>query len=327
MKDQAEALRRLVGGWSGRERVEPGSGSPVGLRLARVVAVTSGKGGVGKTSLAVNLALAARELGQRVAVVDADLGLANVDIMLGLLPRFHLGDVANGRCSVEEALCAAPGGIQVLPGASGLWELADAGAATLRRLVAQLRHLDLLVDLLLIDTGAGIGRQVISFLASAPEVVVVLTPEPTALTDAYSLLKVLTASGAAPRVYAVVNMCRRRGDGERVGGRLADVSARFLGLPVLLLGHIPFDEAASRAVVNQVPLILQDPQSPAAAAIRQVARRLLGVGPAGAGNGLASAFQRLVRTLRGRSERGAQPPVVGAALPEASQIGSPKQGA
>lgn len=302
MTDQAEGLRRLRLG-AGRAQLF----APV-RPLARVVAVTSGKGGVGKTNLAVNLSLALRELGKEVALVDADLGLANADILLGVVAERHLGHVMQGVCSVCETLLAAPGGIHLLAGASGLAELADADPVTLRRLLTELRALDRMVDLVVVDTGAGIGRQVVDFLGAAREVLLVLTPEPTSLTDAYSLVKVAAARHPETRWYAVVNMARSPEEGQQVGERLAAVARRYLGTEITLLGSVPRDEAVSRAVMRQVPLLLAVPRSPAAVAIRAVAQRLLGLPPSPAG-GLAAALRRLVAWRQNLS--GTAQPAVG----------------
>ncbi|HEY8486207.1 MAG TPA: MinD/ParA family protein [Limnochordales bacterium] len=308
MSDQAESLRRLVGYAAGRAAAPApswGSGGPG--RLARVLAVTSGKGGVGKTNLAVNLCLALRELGQEVALVDADLGLANADLLWGVVPRYHLGDVAAGNCSVSQALVRAPGGVHLLAGASGLAELADADPATLRRLLEELRALDRMVDLVVVDTGAGIARQVMDFLGAAREVLLVVTPEPTSLTDAYSLVKVASSRYPSTRWYTVVNMAGSQREGALVAERLASVARRFLSVELVNLGWVPRDDEVSRAVMRQVPLLLCAPRSAAAGAIRAVAQAWLGV-PARPGTGLAAALRRL---LSWRSSRGAgpQPPI------------------
>ncbi|MEW6045942.1 MAG: MinD/ParA family protein [Bacillota bacterium] len=299
--DQASSLRELVLS----RRSEPLAtrdetadlSTPYG-RLARVVAVSSGKGGVGKTSLAVNLGLALQELGRRVALVDADLGMANVDILMGLVPQYHLGHVADGTCTLEQALCRDPDGLLVLPGASGLMELASMRGEALQRLLGQLRRLDRLVDVMLIDTGAGIGEQVMAFLQASPEVIVVATPEPTSVTDAYGLVKVLTRTRSAARLHLVVNMCRNADEGMRVAGRLKAVAGRFLGVELSLLGAVPHDPAVSRAVLDQVPLLRGWPRSPAARGVREVARRLLELPAVTSGGGLSGALRRMVRLTR-----------------------------
>lgn len=308
MSDQAEGLRRLADSLrppsSGRSRQRATGSSAAappagpGARLARVLAVTSGKGGVGKTNLAVNLSLAFRELGQEVALVDADLGLANADLLLGVVPQRHLGDVLEGRCSVVEALQPVPGGIHLLAGASGLVELAHADAPTLRRLVGQLRILDRQVDLVVIDTGAGIGRQVLNLVGAAREVLVVLTPEPTSLTDAYSLVKVMADRRSAARWYVVVNMSPSVSEGLRVAERLSAVVRRYLGMELTVLGCVPRDEAVGQAVLRQVPVLLAFPRSPAARAVRAIAARLLGLPPL-PGGGLSGALWRLFGWRRG----------------------------
>ena len=327
MSDQAEGLRRLADSLrpsrSGRAGPRTGGASRAGppaqlsTRLARVLAVTSGKGGVGKTNLAVNLSLALRELGQEVALVDADLGLANADLLLGVVPQWHLGDVLAGRCSVMEALQPAPGGIHLLAGASGLVELAHADAPTLRRLVGQLRALDRQVDLIVVDTGAGIGRQVLNLVGAAREVLVVVTPEPTSLTDAYSLIKVMAARRSPARWYLVVNMAAPGPEGLRVAERLADVVRRYLGMELTVLGCVPRDDAVGQAVLRQVPVLLAYPRSAAARAIRSVAARLLGLPPS-PGGGLAGALWRL---FAGRRASEAPPvPARGATQAERSPV-------
>ena len=316
MSDQAEGLRRLASAlraspserWGPRAAGACVAAPPEGLhtRLARVLAVTSGKGGVGKTNLAVNLSLAFRELGQEVALVDADLGLANADLLLGVVPQWHLGDVLAGRCSVVEALQPAPGGVRLLAGASGLVELAHADAPTLRRLVGQLRILDRQVDVVVVDTGAGIGRQVLSLLGAAREVLVVVTPEPTSLTDAYSLIKVMAARRSAARWCVVVNMAAPGSEGLRVAERLADVVCRYLGIELTVLGSVPRDEAVGQAVLRQVPVLLAYPRSGAARAIRAVAARLLGL-PSLPSGGLSGALWRLLTGRRASAAASAPP--------------------
>ena len=289
---------------SGEPRPDGLAGVPA-VRPARVIAVSSGKGGVGKTSLAVNLALALGELGLRVGLVDADLGMANVDILLGLVPRFHLGHVADGTCTLEQALCRGPQGLLVLPGASGLLELAAMRGEALQRLLRELRRLDRLVDVVIIDTGAGIGEQVMAFLQASPEVLVVATPEPTAITDAYGLVKALTrvrSQGApsmqATRLFLVVNMGRNPEEGRQVAARLQAVAQRFLGVELVSLGVVPYDPVVSLAVVEQVPLLSRWPRSPAARGIRDVARRLLDLPAAPSVGGLSGALRRMLRLIR-----------------------------
>lgn len=304
LTDQAAPLRQMVRGRSGAPHPDPPSGVP-SVRLARVIAVSSGKGGVGKTSLAVNLALALGELGLRVGLVDADLGMANVDILLGLVPRHHLGHVAEGSCTLEEALCRGPEGLLVLPGASGLLELASMRGEPLQRLLRELRRLDHLVDVVVIDTGAGIGEQVMAFLQAAPEVLVVATPEPTAITDAYGLIKALLRARSlsqqrvvATRFFLVVNMSKSADEGRRVASRLQAVAERFLGVELVPLGVVPYDPAVSLAVVQQVPLLTRWPRSAAAQGVRQVARRLLDLPEVPSVGGLSGALRRMLRLSR-----------------------------
>ena len=308
MKDQAEGLRRLaarrergLAGPGGSLPAEEGGRRPGGIggRIARVLTVTSGKGGVGKTHLAVNLSLAFHQLGQEVALVDADLGLANADLLLGVHPRWHLGDVLGGRCTAVQALEPAPGGIHLLAGASGLVELAHADQAALRRLVSQLRLLDRQVDLVVVDTGAGLGRPVLSLVGAAREVLLVVTPEPTSLTDAYSLVKVAAPRNGAARWYLVINMAARPSEAWRVAERLAGMVGRHLGVHLTVAGCVPKDEAVGQAALRQVPLLLDRPGSAAARAIREVAARLMGVPPP-PGGGISGA---LWRWLAGRGSR------------------------
>lgn len=301
--DQAAPLRAMV-----QERqagLAAGVATPApGLQQARVVTVTSGKGGVGKTVLAVNLALAMGELGLRVGLVDADLGMANVAVLLGAMPRYHVGHVVRGICSLEQALWQGPQGLLVLPGASGMADLAALEGEALQRLLGELRRLDRLVDVVVVDTGAGIGPQVMAFLQASPEVLVVSTPEPTAITNAYGLVKALVQGRPAgsyaplPRLFLTVNMERGADEGQRVMRRLETVTRRFLGVEVVTLGVVPYDTEVPRAVVEQTPLLVRRPGSPAARAIRQVAHRLLDLPAAPQSRGLSAVVRRMLRLMR-----------------------------
>ncbi|WP_324717738.1 MinD/ParA family protein [Carboxydochorda subterranea] len=298
--DQAAGLRALLAGVSGPGPSPPAAEEAAGTApagLARVMAITSGKGGVGKTSLAVNLALALQQMGTKVALVDADMGMANVDILMGLVPERHLGDLVEGRCTLDEAICAGPEGVVVLPGASGLWELASIRGEPLQRLLQEIRRLDRLVDLVLVDTGAGIGEQVLTMLRATPEAVLVVTPEPTSLTDAYGLVKVLARSGSLPRLHCVVNMHKSAHEATAAANRLRTVARRFLGIEITPLGSVPFDPVVSRAVLDQVPLLLRFPHSAAAGAVREIAGRLAQA-PASQrsrSGGLSGTLRRMLR--------------------------------
>src|SRR5438128_1314990 len=198
------------------------------LRRTRVLAVASGKGGVGKTNLTVNLAIALAREGKRAVVLDGDLGLANVDVLLGIHPRYTLQHVMSGQRSLGEVMVAAPGGIWVVPGASGLEELADMSEEQRQYLIGALGELDGRVDVLLIDTAAGVSREVSAFLEAAPEVIVVTTPEPAAITDAYALIKVASAaSDGGPTLRLVVNQANDVGEAVGVARKLQTVARQF----------------------------------------------------------------------------------------------------
>ncbi len=243
-------------------------------RHARVIAVTSGKGGVGKTNFSTNLSLTMAESGQRVVVLDADLGLANLHVVLGVSPRYHLEHVMQGEVTIREALHDAPGGIQIIGGGSGIAELANLEAERCEAFIASLSELDSLADVIVIDTGAGLARNTLAFLNAVEEIVVVTTPEPTAITDAYATIKVSSIENPNARLMLVVNMAQSEAEGEAVANRLGLIARQFLGVELEHLGTIPMDSSVGRAVRIQQPLMLSQPHSEAAQGIRRIASRL-----------------------------------------------------
>jgi flagellar biosynthesis protein FlhG len=248
--------------------------SPTPRYLSRVIAVSSGKGGVGKTNVAVNLGLALARRGLRVALLDADLGTANVDIVLGLRPRYHLHHVVTGQRSMAEIVMEGPFGLRVVPGASGLPELVDLPEAQRQALLRSLLVLDGAVDLLLIDTNAGVGHNVIQFILAARELLLITTPEPTAITDAYALLKMLSNYDTRITARLVVNCVRSPSEGEFTARRLVSAARQFLGAELQVAGQLPFDRSVVQAVQMQSPLMQSHPRCPAALAIDRLAEHL-----------------------------------------------------
>ncbi|MBN2581671.1 MAG: MinD/ParA family protein [Planctomycetes bacterium] len=265
--DQADNLRRMV------REMRP---------HARVLAVTSGKGGVGKTNVAANLAIAlSRSHRQQVVLIDADLGLANVDLMLGLQPQWNLSHVLSGERRLEDIIVPGPEGIEIVPGASGLSRLADLQDSQRRTLLEELSKLDNRSEYCIIDTGAGIGRTVISLAASADECLVVTTPEPPSVADAYAMLKIISRQPHRPQLRLLVNMVGSRQEARRVYERIAGVARKFLGLQVHDAGYIFCDGHVARAVRGRKPFVTAFPNSQAAWCLRQVAEKTLRPGHQG----------------------------------------------
>ena len=251
-------------------------------RLARTVAVTSGKGGVGKTFFSANLATALSRQGLKVLVLDADLGLANLDVVLNLYPKITLHDVFTGKAQLEEANLPAPGGFHVLLAGSGLVEYSRLTPEVREKLLEIFEAVKPRFDVILIDTGAGISDVVLYAVSMAGEVVVVATPEPTSMTDAYATIKVLCAQQSREKMHLVVNQVARPGDGRTICQQLQQVVDRFVVSPtgvvpkLQFLGDIPFDPSVREAVRKRQLLLELHPGSPAALGVNQVAVRLLG---------------------------------------------------
>ncbi|MFN8542726.1 MAG: MinD/ParA family protein [Candidatus Binatia bacterium] len=269
---------------------------PVPRRDARlrVVAVTSGKGGVGKTSVTANVAVALAQRGKRVCVLDADLGLANLDVVLGLSPRESLLDVLRGERRLMDVVVDGPAGVRVIPAASGVAELTALGPEGQLRLLEEVDSLDGSLDVLLVDTAAGISSNVLWFAAAAAEALVVITPEPTAITDAYALIKVLATRHGRRDFLVVVNMAAGRADAEAAFRRLARVAERFLRVALHYQGYVPLDDMVPRAVRGQQPVVLSAPGAPASLAIGMLAERIAARDPAGASGGMQFFFRRLI---------------------------------
>jgi flagellar biosynthesis protein FlhG len=241
----------------------------------RAIAVASGKGGVGKTNVVANLAVALRKRNQRVIVIDADLGLANLDTLLGLNPRANLRHVLSGEQSIEDVLIEGPAGIQVIPSASGVEELTRLTAAQRLILLEQVERLEGSFDVLLLDTGAGISANVLFFAMAAQQTMVVLTPEPTSLTDAYALIKVLSMQDRAISFAVLVNMARSESEAKRTFAHLARVAERFLHVSLAYSGFVPYDDELPQAVRRQRTLIDLAPAAPASRAFNILAERIL----------------------------------------------------
>ncbi len=268
MSDQAAALRQIV-----EKRGLLARAGAAGR--CQVLAVTSGKGGVGKTNLAVNLAIALRWEGRRVAILDADFGLANVDVFLGLTPGYHLGHVVEGIVPLSSIVLQGPEDIDVIPASSGIQEMTDLSGPRREQILGQLNQLLGDYDFVLIDTAAGISQNVISLLQFSRRVIVVLVPEPTAIVDAYALIKVLFKKEADKQLLYVVNAARDEEEAQEVFGQLSQVAKRFLGRTIHLLGYVAKDDLVHEAVVQQVPLLVSHPGSAAGRCLVRIAQRLV----------------------------------------------------
>ena len=271
------------------------------VRRSRIWAVTSGKGGVGKTNFAINLGVALRGLGQRVLLFDADLGLGNVDIALGFYPRYNLGHVLRGEREMEQVVEEGPSGLRVVAGGSGLGELLELSPARVREFTGRLASLEEMADVIFLDTGAGLSNTVLSFALAADEIILVTTPEPTALADAYAVLKVACQRQPSVTFRVVFNRVKDTGDAVAAAGRLNAVSRRFLGREVDVLGHIFDDPHVPRAVCRQEPFFTLYPDCPASRCVEEMARKLTGLS-AGRPKGLLGFFRDLGRWAGGGGE-------------------------
>jgi flagellar biosynthesis protein FlhG len=279
--DQATGLRDIIRD-SKSEYEDPGfspkgsTGGEEGRSRIRVISVTSGKGGVGKTNVVANLALALCNMSKRVLILDADLGLANMDVVLGLNPRYTINHVLQGVKSLEDVIITAPCGFKLLPAASGLQELTDLDDSQRLLLLSELDALQDLFDVLLIDTGAGISSNVMYFNFAAMEKVVIVTNEPTSLTDAYALIKVLTRKYHQKRFKVLINAARSAGEAEKIYRHLSLVVDQFLGSPSLdYLGWIPYDKQVPMAIRQQQMILQRYPESPASKSFITLAKNLM----------------------------------------------------
>ncbi len=252
-----------------------------GDRPAATIAVTSGKGGVGKTNVTVNLAVALARLRNRVAILDADFGLGNVDVLLGLTPPCHLGHVLTGEKRIEEIIVKGPVGVDVIPAGSGLHELTSLTPAQWLRLNHNLERLCGRLDFLLIDTAAGVSSNVLELLLGAQQVLVVTSLEPSAMVDAYAVIKVLTTSDPAKEIGVLVNGARDGNEAALVFRQLEMAASRFLQRGLRDYGFVAFDPAVREAVLVQRPIVDHRPQSPASRCFRVLASRIAGQAPVG----------------------------------------------
>lgn len=257
--DQADGVRQLAAAHD---------------RHARVLAVTSGKGGVGKTNIAVNLAGAMAQLRKRVVLVDLDLGLANADILLDLEPRYNLSHVFSRQRRIEEVLISAPGGFEIVPGASGVEKLANLDDVERDNLIQAFGALHRARDYIIFDTGAGISKNTTGFLAAADDVLVVTIPEPPAIVDAYAVVKMLSEGRDRGEIYLVVNRASSREEAERIANGFAATAHRFLNVYVSKLGYVPDDPRVSQAVRQKKPFLTAFPNAPASDRVRLIAERL-----------------------------------------------------
>ena len=271
---------------------------------ARVISVTSGKGGVGKTSFSVNLAIQLKKLGKRVVILDADFGLSNVEVMLGIRPQYNLADLIYRDRSIDEIITAGPMDIGFISGGSGVQELVSLNRDNIRLLISRLSRLDDLYDVVIIDTGAGISDAVLEFVLTSPEIMLVVTPEPTSITDAYSLLKAVNRKDAfhpaQKNIRILANRVENEAEGMEIYEKLNTVSSKFLNIQLTYIGYILQDRKMSRAVIEQKPISLLEPEGTSSRLIAQIADRIINDEQyeQAAKQGIAGVFLNYIKTRR-----------------------------
>jgi flagellar biosynthesis protein FlhG len=302
MMDQAEKLRQVIEDLKvkqlGNKMTLPAA--PV-KRTARVITVTSGKGGVGKTNITINLAIALSEQGYRVVILDADFGLANIDVLFGIVPQYTLLDVVKNRKNILEILADGPKNTRFISGGSGVEDLLKLDRQQTARFIEGMALLDRLADVIIVDPGAGLSDNVMSFIMAADEVLLVTTPEPTSITDAYALIKMVSNRDRTKKIKLVVNKAESSVEAIDVLNKLVLVADRFLGLKLEQAGYILNDDAVIRAVKQQQPFMMIYPKSQAARNIREISAKLDNrevAGEAQQDYGIRGFFNRLVSFMR-----------------------------
>lgn len=289
-KDQAFELRNL------KRKIAGG---------IKTYTVASGKGGVGKTSLSVNLALALGSMGIRTIVLDGDLGLANVDVMFGMYPKYHLGHVISGEKKLSEILVSVQENVYILPGGTGLQDMADLDMTKQVKLIEEFSSLEEYGNVLLIDTGAGIHRSIVVFAIASDSLILVTSPDPTAIRDCYGLLKAVSLSAAAsPEVYLIINMAKSNKEALEIASRLQFTARDFLDINLNMAGYILRDPHVEEAVKIGIPFIIADPNCEASKCVIQIARKIFnleneeGIEEVPTGRGIKAFCMRLLRQLQ-----------------------------
>lgn len=265
--DQAEQLRII----KANQQTRP---------LARVITVTSGKGGVGKSNTAINLAIQFRKMGKKVIILDADFGLANIEIMFGAVPKHNLYDLIYQGKKIQDIITWGPMEVGFISGGSGIAGMANLNRDYLNYIIQNLAQLDAIADIIIVDTGAGISDAVLEFLVASGEIILVTTPEPTSITDSYSLLKALYRHPRfhedSTKVKMLANRVEKEAEGQILFRKLNAVVERYLKIPMTYLGCVPQDTLLSKAVMQQLPVSLQNPEAKSSQAYQRIAARLLG---------------------------------------------------
>ncbi len=279
MEDQAEKLREIMKRKKeGTVPAKSASAAKTTVKSAdkpRIITVTSGKGGVGKTNLSVNMALAFARIGKKVIVMDADLGLANVNVMLNMIPKYNLYHVIKKQKTIREILVETEYGISIVAGASGFSQIANLGEEDRRDFIKELDSLSN-ADIIIIDTSAGVSSNVLDFIAAADDAVIITTPEPTAITDAYGIIKIIATEYDSLNMglKLVVNRARGAAEAKSVADRMINISGQFLNLKVDYLGFIYDDSSVPHAVIRQKPFMVVDPKCKASICVQHIVERM-----------------------------------------------------
>jgi len=272
MSDQANRLRDLM---SGSKKTTDEKDHQYKFSN-RVITVTSGKGGVGKSNFTVNLGLELSKRDHKTVIIDADFGLANIEVLFGMTPQKSLLNVLNGENTIEEVIVEGPQGLKFISGGSGFADLTSLSDRQLEYLIQTFSYLDQIADVILIDTGAGVSNQVINLVKASRETIIITTPEPTALTDAYVIIKMIKdAKFTLPEMSLVINRVDNKKEGEDIYVKLNRVSHRFLGVELKLLGYIPNDDLLVKAVKQQKPVTILYPGAPSSKSIVRISKAIL----------------------------------------------------
>lgn len=275
MKDQAEKLRQLIG-QSRSSNSDLESANKTKTNKTKVIAVTSGKGGVGKTNFAINLSISLSKLGHRVVVFDADIGLANIDVILGIIPKYTIADILDSGKDIIDIMTDGPNGIKIIAGGSGIRSLINLNNQKLDILTSQLQRLEEYADYIIIDTGAGLSTTVLNFVNASDEVILITTPEPTSLTDVYAMIKILKINGGNNKLKVVINKAESSGEADEIFNRLNRVSNKFLNTSIEKLGFVDDSKLVMQSVKSQDPFTLLYPNSNISKKINSIALKLSG---------------------------------------------------